>query len=80
MIVQDLGQHLREVGSARIDELARRFTTSEDAIEAMMCVWMRKGCVKKIHSGGCSGRCCGLAEQTRFTWIKDDHQIAIVQL
>lgn len=78
MIVSELGTYLNTVGSASSSELARRFHTTEDAIEAMLGIWMRKGRVKKIQTGLCSGTCCGMRTQTRYEWVQDSNQIAVL--
>ena len=78
MIVSQLGTYLSTVGSASSSDLARHFDTTEDAIEAMMQVWIRKGRVKKTQTGLCSGTCCGMRTQTRYEWVKDSNQIAVL--
>ena len=59
MILRELGEYLAAQQKASRRELARHFHTSEDAVEAMLGVWMRKGRVRKVEQGGCSGGCCG---------------------
>ncbi|MGL5288968.1 MAG: FeoC-like transcriptional regulator, partial [Aeromonas sp.] len=41
---------------------------SEDAVEAMLGVWMRKGRVIKRISRVCGGSCCGKSEEVMFEW------------
>lgn len=78
MILRELGDYLANQGRASRRDLARHFNTSEDAIEAMLGVWMRKGRVRKCHSGGCSGSCCGMREEVQFEWLPHG-QIGLVQ-
>lgn len=79
MIVHQLADHLKQVGRASAQDLARKFSTSEDAIEAMLSIWMKRGRVKKLKSGACSGSCCDLKARTHFEWVRDPNQIAILQ-
>ena len=59
MILRDIADCLQQQQRMTGRELARQFQTSEDAIDAMIGVWMRKGRVRKVSAGGCSGSCCG---------------------
>lgn len=78
MILRDLGAYLAEQGRLSRRDLARHFNTSEDAIEAMLGVWMRKGRVRKCTGGGCSGSCCGQRSEVIFEWLPDG-QIGLIQ-
>lgn len=78
MILRELGDSLQRQGRASRHELARRFDASEDVIEAMLGVWMRKGRVRKVLSAGCGGRCCGQREEVYFEWLSEG-SIGLVQ-
>lgn len=78
MILRELGEYLEREGKVSRRDLARHFDTSEDAVEAMLGVWMRKGRVRKCQSEGCSGRCCGKHEEVIFEWLSTG-QIGLVQ-
>lgn len=43
MILRELGDYLAAQQKVSRRDLARHFHTSEDAVEAMLGVWMRKG-------------------------------------
>ncbi|PJG57458.1 FeoC-like transcriptional regulator [Aeromonas cavernicola] len=70
MILRELGAYLAAHQQVSRRELARHFHTSEDAIEAMLGVWMRKGMVIKRTRSACGGRCCGSSnsEEVIFAW------------
>lgn len=68
MILRELADSLQRQQRVTGRELARQFQTSEDAIDAMMGVWMRKGRVRKVSAGGCSGSCCGQRSETHYEW------------
>ncbi|MFR9719641.1 FeoC-like transcriptional regulator [Aeromonas diversa] len=78
MILRDLGHYLAAQGRASRRDLARHFATSEDAVEAMLGIWMRKGRVRKCTTGGCSGSCCGKQSEVLFEWLPEG-QIGVVQ-
>ncbi len=69
MILRELGASLQRQGRASRQDLARQFEASEEVIEAMLGVWMRKGRVRKRQSAGCSGRCCTQREEVYFEWL-----------
>ncbi|ALP42031.1 FeoC-like transcriptional regulator [Aeromonas schubertii] len=71
MILRELGDYLARQGRVSRRDLARHFATSEDAVEAMLGVWMRKGRVRKCATGGCSGSCCGQKSEVLFEWLPD---------
>ena len=51
---------------------------AEEAMDAMLGVWMRKGRVRKVTQSGCSGRCCGAREETQYEWLPEG-QIGLIQ-
>ena len=68
MIVRDVGNLLAERGRMSLRDLARHFDTAEEAMDAMLGVWMRKGRVRKVSAGGCSGSCCGQRSEMYYEW------------
>ena len=68
MILRDIADCLQQQQRMTGRELARQFQTSEDAIDAMIGVWMRKGRVRKVSAGGCSGSCCGQRSEIYYEW------------
>ncbi|WP_281705268.1 FeoC-like transcriptional regulator [Aeromonas taiwanensis] len=78
MILRDLGEYLAEHRRVSRQELARRFHTSEDAVEAMLGIWMRKGRVAKRETRLCGGSCCGKSEEVMFEWCEPG-RIGLVQ-
>ncbi len=77
MIVRELGDLLQQRQRMTAQELARHFHVEDSMIDAMLGVWMRKGRVRKLHSGGCSGRCCGAREENVYEWLPEG-QIGLV--
>lgn len=45
MILEQLKQVIAECGSVTGKELARRFSLSEDGVDAMLGIWIRKGVI-----------------------------------
>ncbi|MFQ2253131.1 FeoC-like transcriptional regulator [Aeromonas hydrophila] len=78
MILRELGDYLAAQRKVSRRELARHFHTSEDAVEAMLGVWMRKGRVAKRETQVCGGSCCGKSQEVMFEWCEPG-QIGLVQ-
>ncbi|WP_323948486.1 FeoC-like transcriptional regulator [Aeromonas caviae] len=78
MILRELGDYLALHKKVSRRALARHFHTSEDAVEAMLGVWMRKGRVAKRESSLCGGSCCGKHEEVTFEWCEPG-QIGLIQ-
>lgn len=78
MILRELGAYLAERGRVSRRDLARHFHTSEDAVEAMLGVWMRKGRVAKRETRVCGGGCCGKSQEVMFEWCEPG-RIGLVQ-
>jgi putative ferrous iron transport protein C len=78
MILRELGAYLAQQHKVSRRELARHFHTSEDAVEAMLGVWMRKGRVAKRETQVCGGSCCGKSQEVMFEWCEPG-QIGLIQ-
>ena len=78
MILRELGDYLAVQRKVSRRDLARQFHTSEDAVEAMLGVWMRKGHVAKRETQVCGGSCCGKSQEVMFEWCEPG-QIGLVQ-
>lgn len=78
MIVRDVAELLKLRQRMTGRELSRHFDTSEEAIAAMLGVWMRKGRVRKVEQGGCSRGCCGARAEAFYEWLPEG-QIGVVQ-
>lgn len=48
MILSELKQYIDTNGSASQRELAKRFALSEDGVDAMLSVWIKKGMVSRL--------------------------------
>ncbi|SHO55906.1 FeoC-like transcriptional regulator [Vibrio quintilis] len=48
MILHELKSYLEKHGTVTQKELARHFHLSEDGIDAMLSVWMKKGVVSRL--------------------------------
>lgn len=77
MILQDLRDLLQKHGRMTRKDLARQLNSSEDGVDAMLQVWMRKGRVSKDEQKVCGGSCCGAAQEVYYRWL-DAQGIAIV--
>jgi putative ferrous iron transport protein C len=78
VILRELGAYLAAQQKVSRRDLARHFRTSEDAVEAMLGVWMRKGRVAKRETQMCGGSCCGKSQEVMFEWCEPG-QIGLVQ-
>jgi hypothetical protein len=78
VILRELGDYLAAQQKVSRRDLARHFHTSEDAVEAMLGVWMRKGRVAKRETQVCGGSCCGKGQEVMFEWCEPG-QIGLVQ-
>ncbi|ENM5832057.1 iron transporter FeoC [Vibrio metoecus] len=47
MILTDLKAAIEAKGSITLQELARRFSLSEDGVDAMLSVWIKKGVISR---------------------------------
>ena len=71
MILREIADCLQQKHRMTGRELARQFQTSEDAIDAMVGIWMKKGRIKKGSATGCSGSCCGQRSEIYYEWQSD---------
>ena len=71
MILREIADCLQQKQRMTGRELARQFQTSEDAIDAMVGIWMKKGRIKKVSATGCSGSCCGQRSEIYYEWQSD---------
>lgn len=77
MILRELASVLAQQKSMSSRELAKHFQASEDVVDAMLGVWMKKGRVRKLVAGGCSGSCCGQRTEAYYEWLPEG-QIGVV--
>lgn len=67
--------YLRERGSAPLSDIALHFDAGEDAVRAVLNLWVAKGRVRALAAGaGCSkaGSCgCACKVEDIFEWIGD---------
>lgn len=76
MILRELGDYLQQQQKVTRRQLARHFHTTEEAIDAMAGVWMRKGRLIRRQTSLCQGSCCGKSQEVLFEWCRE-HCIAI---
>lgn len=79
MILQRLKQHLLSVHCIERSVLARQFKLSDDGIDAMLEIWVKKGRLKRSAVNGCAG-CSSCGEQSSeviYQWIKQDKSVEI---
>ncbi|GAB2665486.1 FeoC-like transcriptional regulator [Vibrio panuliri] len=48
MILTELKQYIDAQGSATRSELAKKFALSEDGVDAMLSVWIKKGVISRM--------------------------------
>ena len=48
MILTELKQAIEEQGSITRKELAKRFSVSEDGVDAMLAIWIKKGAISRL--------------------------------
>ncbi len=48
MILSELKQYIAKQGQATRKELAQRFALSEDGVDAMLEVWIKKGVISRL--------------------------------
>ncbi|NVD06172.1 iron transporter FeoC [Vibrio sp. JPW-9-11-11] len=48
MILTQMKQHLEQTGCVSRKELARQFHLSEDGVDAMLSIWIKKGLVMRL--------------------------------
>ncbi|MGF1910315.1 FeoC-like transcriptional regulator [Vibrio kasasachensis] len=48
MILAELKQHIDTQGSTSRSDLAKKFALSEDGVDAMLSVWVKKGVISRM--------------------------------
>jgi len=48
MILTELKQAIEEQGGMTRKELAKRFSMSEDGVDAMLAIWIKKGVISRL--------------------------------
>ncbi|MCG9598149.1 FeoC-like transcriptional regulator [Vibrio sp. Isolate25] len=48
MILRELKQYIEQQGCVSQRELAKKFALSEDGVDAMLAVWVRKGQISRL--------------------------------
>lgn len=66
MILQQLKQYIAQHGRASRKQLAIHFGMSEDGVDAMLAVWVRKGTIGKELVGCDSSQCCQTAKDVWY--------------
>jgi hypothetical protein len=71
MILADVRDYLAMHGRAPLVDLRARFNVDDEALRAMLEVWIRKGRVRRLETT-CSG-CCGCGGTPEvYEWVKAD--------
>jgi len=71
MILTKLGKYLQEHHTVRRDVLCKTFSISEDGVDAMLDVWVRKGRVSRLVDEK--------RDQVRYHWLKKDEiQLTVI--
>lgn len=58
MILQQLREQVEQSGRISRRQLAHRFGLSEDGVDAMMALWVKKGLIGQERDGCNSAGCC----------------------
>jgi len=74
MMLLDIRDHLKSVGSIAVRDLALQFKISQNDASCMLEHWVKKGCVRKQAAGSlCQGGCRSCDPNTIdiYEWIQD---------
>ncbi|KJG14951.1 ferrous iron transport protein C [Photobacterium iliopiscarium] len=66
MILQQLKQYITDNGRVSRKQLSLHFGMSEDGVDAMLAVWVRKGTIGKELVGYDSTQCCQTAKDVWY--------------
>ncbi|EGU60629.1 hypothetical protein VINI7043_23117 [Vibrio nigripulchritudo ATCC 27043] len=69
MILMELSDYLSQEQKASRSKLAKQFGMSEDGVDAMMAIWMKKGKVSRTRDKSESN--------VTYNWIVKPEQIAL---
>ena len=72
MILQQLKQYIEQHGRVSRKQLSDHFGMSEDGVEAMLDVWIRKGSVGKELVGCESSDCCQPAKEIWYRCLSSN--------
>ncbi|GAA03629.1 FeoC-like transcriptional regulator [Photobacterium leiognathi] len=72
MILQQLKQYIEQHGRVSRKQLSQHFGMSEDGVEAMLEVWIRKGSVGRELVGCDSTDCCQTAKEVWYRCLADN--------
>ncbi|GAB3526294.1 FeoC-like transcriptional regulator [Photobacterium alginatilyticum] len=72
MILQQLKQYIEQHGRSSRKDLAHHFGMSEDGVDTMLDVWVRKGTISKELIGCGKDICCQSAEDVWYRSQKAD--------
>ncbi|ELR67348.1 Ferrous iron transport protein C [Photobacterium marinum] len=72
MILQQLKQYIEQQGRVSRKSLAHHFGMSEDGVDAMLDVWVRKGALGRELVGCGKETCCQSADEVWYRWLKTD--------
>ncbi|MCW8327548.1 FeoC-like transcriptional regulator [Photobacterium sp. SDRW27] len=72
MILQQLKQYIEQQRRVSRKSLANHFGMSEDGVDAMLDIWIRKGTVGKELVGCDSESCCQSAQEVWYRWLQAD--------
>jgi len=72
VILQQLKLYIEQHGRSSRKDLANHFGMSEDGVDTMLDVWVRKGTINKELIGCGSDLCCQNAEDVWYRSLKAD--------
>ena len=72
MILQQLKQYIEQQGRISRSSLAHHFGMSEDGVEAMLDIWIRKGKIGRELVGCSSDGCCQSAKDIWYRCLQDN--------
>ena len=71
MILQQLKQTLEGQGWVEQQQLMKQFNLSDDALDSMLSIWMRRGLVIRSQAAGCNGGCgCDVGAAVQYRWAE----------
>lgn len=73
MILRKLKDKLRSVHCIERSQLAKLFELSEDGLDAMLAIFIRKGQLKRTEQAACKGctACSGGQSQVVYQWLEN---------
>ena len=73
MILSEIKQYLVSCHAVTLNDLSIHFDTDPEALRDMLQIWVRKGKVRRVQTGGgCGSGCgtCACAAVETYQWVQ----------